>query len=184
MITTDDAALADRIRLLRSHGGVRAEGRFTFEEAGFNYRLSDILAAVGVAQFRKLSYIIETKRDLADRYRLLLSDIDGVQTPVEPAWGGHVYQSYVVMLDEQVDRDGVIEQMRQAGIETTLGTYALHSQPFFVREFGHRPGDRPNSENAFRQSLALPLYPGLDDGDLTRIAAALGSAVRASRRAA
>jgi dTDP-4-amino-4,6-dideoxygalactose transaminase len=184
MITTNDDGLADRIRLLRSHGGIRTEGRFTFEAAGFNYRLSDILAAVGVAQFRKLERIVKSKRDLADRYRSLLSDIVGVQVPVEPAWGGHVYQSYVVMLDEAVNRDAVITQMWAAGIETTLGTYALHCQPYFQREWGCRPDDLPNSARAFRQSLCLPLYPGLVEDDLGRIAASLDAAVRTSTRAA
>lgn len=177
MITTDDDSLAQRIRLLRSHGGIREHGRFTFVAAGFNYRLSDILAAVGVAQFRKLSSIIATKRALADRYRSLLEDIDGVATPEEPAWGGHVYQSYVVLLDDQLSRDDVIEHMRTAGIETTLGTYAIHAQPFFRRAFDLAPGDLPNSYRAYRQSLTLPLYPGLSEDDLTRVAASLRVAI-------
>lgn len=177
MITTGDDSLADRIRLLRSHGGVRESGRFTFLDAGFNYRLSDILAAVGVAQFRKLSSIIATKRALAGRYRSLLEGVDGVATPEEPAWGGHVYQSYVVLLDDQISRDDVIEQMRTAGIETTLGTYAMHAQPFFRREFDLSPGDLPNSYRAYRQSLTLPLYPGLSEDDLSRVVGALRVAI-------
>lgn len=177
MITTDDDALADRIRLLRSHGAVRENGRFTFLAAGFNYRLSDILAAVGVAQFRKLSSIIASKRALADRYRSLLEGADGIAVPVEPAWGGHVYQSFVVLLDDRISRDGVIDHMKLAGIETTLGTYAMHAQPFFQQEFGLRPGELPNSYRAFRQSLTLPLYPGLSDDDLIRITAELRIAI-------
>jgi dTDP-4-amino-4,6-dideoxygalactose transaminase len=177
LITTDDDALADRIRVLRSHGAVRENGRFTFLSAGFNYRLSDILAAVGVAQFRKLSSIIGSKRALADRYRALLEGVDGITVPAEPAWGGHVYQSFVVLLDDRISRDGVIDSMRMAGIETTLGTYALHAEPFFRREYGLRPGDLPNSYRAFRQSLTLPLYPGLEDGDLMRITAELRLAI-------
>jgi dTDP-4-amino-4,6-dideoxygalactose transaminase len=184
MITTDDDGLAERIKLLRSHGGIRTAGRFTFEAAGFNYRLSDIHAAVGVAQFRKLERIVKAKRELADRYRSLLSDVDTVHVPVEPAWGGHVYQSYVVMLDEAVDRDAVIAKMRADGIETTLGTYALHCQPYFQRELGCRPGDLPSSARAFRQSLCLPLYPGLAEDDLRRVVASLDAAIRTSRRAA
>ena len=177
MITTDDDALADRIRLLRSHGGVRENGRFTFLAAGFNYRLSDILAAVGVAQSRKLASIIASKRALADRYRSLLDGLDGVAVPIEPAWGGHVYQSFVVLLDDRISRDGVIEHMKQAGIETTLGTYAMHAQPYFQNAFGLRAGDLPNSYRAFQQSLTLPLYPGLSDDDLERVTAELGRAI-------
>jgi dTDP-4-amino-4,6-dideoxygalactose transaminase len=180
MITTEDDELADRIRLLRSHGGSRKNGRFTFLEAGFNYRLSDILAAVGVAQVRKLPSIIASKRGLADRYRALLKDVDGVAVPLEPSWGGHVYQSFVVLLDDRILRDGVIEHMRSAGIETTLGTYAMHAQPYFQREFGLGPGDLPNSYRAFRQSLTLPLYPGLGDDDVVRVVDRLRLAIEGS----
>lgn len=180
MITTDTAALADRITLLRNHGGIRHDGRFTFEDAGFNYRLSDILAAVGVAQFRKLTKIIEMKRALAQRYRDLLVGVDGVVAPIEPPWGGHVFQSFVVMLDERISRDGVISAMRAAGIETTLGTYALHMQPFYQRAFGHREGDLPRSRDAFRRSLTLPLYPRLSDDDVVWVVDELSRAVASS----
>jgi dTDP-4-amino-4,6-dideoxygalactose transaminase len=182
MITTDDEQLADRIRLLRSHGGVRTEGRFVFEEAGFNYRLSDILAAVGVAQFRKLDHIVSTKRALADRYRALLTEVDGVTAPVEPPWAHHVYQSYVVTLDGNIDRDAVIAHLRDLGIETTLGTYALHREPYFVRTLGHTEGDLPRSAQAYHRSLSLPLYPGLSDDDLERVVSGLTTAVQAARR--
>jgi dTDP-4-amino-4,6-dideoxygalactose transaminase len=181
MITTDDGELADRIRLLRSHGGVREFGRFTFEDAGFNYRLSDILAAVGVAQFRKLPAIVAAKRELAALYAELLADVAGIQPPAEPAWGGHVYQSYVVMLDAAIDRDRVIEAMRAVDIETTLGTYALHREPFFQRHLGTRSGDLPSSARAYAQSLCLPLYPGLDEDDLMRVADSLATAVDGAR---
>jgi perosamine synthetase len=180
MITTDSAVIAERISLLRNHGGIRREGRFSFEDAGFNYRLSDILAAVGVAQFRKLTRIIDRKRALALRYRDLLSGIDGVVIPAEPAWGGHVFQSYVVMLDGRISRDHVISAMKAAGIETTLGTYALHMQPFFQRAFGHRDGDLPRSREAFLHALTLPLYPRLSDDDVAWIVDQLSLAVATS----
>jgi perosamine synthetase len=177
MITTDDDELAERIALLRSHGGVRRDGRFIFEAAGFNYRMSDILAAVGVAQMRKLDGLIASKRQMAARMTVLLDGVEGITLPREPWWGGHIYQSYVVMLDDRLDRDRVIQLMKKQGIETTLGTYALHAQPFFGHEFGYRTGDLPGSYHANRQSLALPLYPQLDDSDLTRIAGALRRAL-------
>jgi dTDP-4-amino-4,6-dideoxygalactose transaminase len=182
IITTNDDQLADRIRLLRSHGGVREEGRFTFVDAGFNYRLSDILAAVGVAQFRKLSDIVAAKRSLAQRYADLLASVDGVVVPIEPSWAGHVYQSYVVTLDEAIDRDAVIQTMREAGIETTLGTYALHREPFFVRALGTTEGDLPRSAAAYHRTLALPIYPGLTENDLDRVASSLAAAVKQANR--
>ena len=177
MITTDDDALAERIALLRSHGGVRQDGRFVFEAAGFNYRMSDILAAVGVAQMRKLDGLIASKRQMAVRMTALLEDVEGITLPREPWWGGHIYQSFVVLLDDGIDRDRVIGLMKKQGIETTLGTYALHAQPFFGKEYGYRTGDLPGSYRAYRQTLALPLYPQLDESDLFRISAALRRAL-------
>lgn len=177
LVTTADETLAERARLLRNHGGIRRDGRFTFEAAGFNYRMSDILAAIGVAQARKLPGFIAAKRRLAGRYRALLAGVTGVSLPTEPAWGGHVYQSFVVLLDEAIDRDAIILRMRRAGIETTLGTYALHDQPYFQRTFGYRTGDLQHSDLAYRQTLTLPLYPGLSDGDLDVVSGALADAV-------
>ena len=182
MITTDDDALAERITLLRSHGGIRTGNRFRFEAAGFNYRLSDILAAVGVAQLRKLDAILARKRELAADYTRRLQGLDGVTAPVEPAWRGHVYQSFVLTLEEAIDRDRVIELMKQRGIETTLGTYALHAEPFFERTYGYRPGDLPGSYAAYRHSLTLPLYSSMTDADLDRIVDSLSAALPASPR--
>lgn len=173
MVTTDNQALADRLRLLRNHGGLRAAGRFTFEAAGFNYRMSDILAAIGLAQMRRLDAMIAEKRRLADGYRSALAGLAGATLPIEPIWGGHVYQSFVIMLDDAIDRDLVISRMRAREIETTLGTYALHAEPFFRRTYGYRVGDLPGSWAAYRHSLTLPLYPGLGDGGVARVAGAL-----------
>jgi perosamine synthetase len=179
MITTSDRPLADRIRLLRSHGGVREEGRFTFEAAGFNYRLSDILAAVGVAQMRKLDEFLAARRRIAAAYDEALADFERLRRPVTPEWATHTDQSYVVLVDESVDRDGVIAALKRDGIETTLGTYALHAQPFFARTYGLRPGELPNSHRAFTRSLALPLHGGMSDGDIARVVDRLRSALDA-----
>jgi perosamine synthetase len=165
MITTDDDRLADGIRLLRSHGGRRTGNRFTFEAAGYNYRLSDILAAVGVAQLRKLDGLLERRRGIARRYRELLAGEDRLSLPVLPDWDGHVYQSFVVLLDPAIDRDGVIRRLGEEGIETTLGTYALHREPLFMERYGYHAGDLPSSHDVFRRSLTLPLYPDMRDDD-------------------
>lgn len=180
MIVTSDGALADRIRLLRSHGGVREHGRFRFEAAGFNYRLSDILAAVGVAQMRKLDGFLEARRRVAGWYEARLEGVQRLVRPATPEWATHTYQSYVVLLDTDVDRDGVIAALRQDGIETTIGTYALHAQPFFSRTYELTPGDLPNSYRAFTGSLALPLHGGMREADVdlvvTRLRIALDAA--------
>ena len=177
MIVTDDDVLADRIAVLRNHGGRRSEGRYRFEAAGFNYRLSDILAAVGVAQLRKLSSILERRRAIAAGYTAALRGLGGVTAPYEPTWGGHVFQSYVTTIDEGIDRDALIRFMAERGIETTLGTYALHAEPYFARTLGHAPGDLPNSWDSYRRTLTLPLYPQMSESTQSRVVATLADAL-------
>jgi dTDP-4-amino-4,6-dideoxygalactose transaminase len=181
MITTSSDSLVEKIQLLRSHGGIRREGRFTFEAAGFNYRLSDIQGAMGVAQMRKLANLIARKRDLAAFLSEKLVAFPEVKAPFQPMWGGHIYQSYVVLLHDQVNRDRVIKLMRDHGIETTLGTYALHAQPFFVRQYDYAPGDLADSYRAYCQSLTLPLYPTMDYDDLQFVVAQFGDALKKAR---
>jgi perosamine synthetase len=173
MIVTDDDALAERVGLLRSHGGVRAGFRYRYEAAGFNYRLSDVLGAIGVAQMDKLAAILARRRALAARLKECLADIRAVQPPADPPWGGHIYQSFVVLLDEGLDRDRLVESLRRREIEATLGTYALHDQPFFQRTYGYAAGQLPRSHAAFRRSVALPFYHQMADEDLETIARCL-----------
>ena len=173
MVVTDDEVLAERLQLLRSHGGVRTGGRFTFTEAGFNYRLSDVHAAMGVAQMRRLPEMVARRRALAAALTERLAVIPGVTPPAEPAWGGHIFQAYVAVLDDGIDRDGVIAGLREQGIESTVGTYALHTQPFFRRTYGYEPGQLPASACLARQSLALPLFPTMTETEVDRVAGAL-----------
>jgi dTDP-4-amino-4,6-dideoxygalactose transaminase len=177
MITTNDEYLAEKIRLLRSHGGVRVGNWYEFVEAGFNYRLSDVQGAIGVAQMEKLQWIIDQKRTMAARLSERLAHIPGLTLPKEPKWGGHIYQSYVVLVDESIDRDATINNLKANGVEATLGTYALHDQPFFQREYHYKTGQLPNSHVAFTKSITLPLYPQLSECDLDIIAQQLKSAV-------
>jgi perosamine synthetase len=180
MIATSDQPLADRIRLLRSHGGVRQGGRFVFEDAGFNYRLSDILAAVGVAQMGKLDEMLRMRRAVAAMYDAALANVDGVQIPTCPTGSTHTYQSYVVLLEPQIDRDHVIDELAASGIETTIGTYALHAQPFFARTFGRSAGDLPRSYRAFMSSLALPLHAAITATEVDEVVGALTAAIRSA----
>lgn len=180
MITTNDPRLAERIKTLRNHGGVPVGNWYQFEAAGFNYRLSDIQGAMGVAQMKKLPDLIERKQLLAEQLRDRLAHIPGIHAPIEPPWGGHIYQSFVIMVDEELDRDQIVAEMRAHDIETTLGTYALHDQPFFQREYGYVSGQLSNSYAAFTRTITLPLYPQMTLGDLDRIVDTLKNALDAA----
>jgi dTDP-4-amino-4,6-dideoxygalactose transaminase len=180
MITTNDDALADRLRVLRTHGAVRGELYMDFVDAGYNYRLSDVHAAIGIAQMRKLDAIFEARQRLARELGALLADVAGVRAPVVPEGHTHSFQSYVVLLDDDLDRDRVIVEMKRRDIETTLGTYSMHLQPYFRGRFAIADEALPNATRAHRQALTLPLYPQLRTADLELIVERLAEAIAAS----
>jgi perosamine synthetase len=177
MITTNDAAVAERLAVLRAHGAVRGELFMEFVDVGFNYRMSDVHAAIGLAQFPKLETIVSRRRSLAGELSRLLADIDGVTPPTTPDGLEHTFQSYVVMIADGIDRDAAIRRMRELDIETTLGTYGMHLQPAFVERYGDLSSALPHATRAHRQALTLPLYPQLTNADLETIAAALRTTI-------
>lgn len=178
MVTTDDDAVAERIAILRTHGAVRGELFMDFVDAGYNYRLSDIHAAIGIAQMAKLDHIMARRHELAAMLTRHLDSLDGVAVPSAPADTVHSYQSYVVLLDEAIDRDQVIRRMKAAGIETTLGTYGIHLQPYFRDRFGVTDDTLPNATRAHHSALTLPLYPQMDNSDTELIAETLTAVLR------
>ncbi|WP_350352664.1 DegT/DnrJ/EryC1/StrS family aminotransferase [Microbacterium sp. A8/3-1] len=180
MITTDDDELAKRIAVLRAHGAVRGELYMEFVEAGFNYRLSDVHAAIGLAQMTRIDDIVSGRRRAASELTSRVSGIEGVQVPTEPAGTAHTFQSYVVLLDDRIDRDEVIRRMRTRDIETTLGTYGMHLQPYFRERFGIPDEALPHTTRAHHQALTLPLYPQLTEDDMDAIADALRLSIEES----
>ena len=175
MVTTDDGALAERLRLLRSHGGVRAAVGMRFHEHGFNYRLSELQSAMGRSQMRIVDDLLAGRRAAAAAYDRALAPLDYVRVPAMRA-AGATFQSYVVLFAEGIDRDAVSARLGDAGIATTLGTYAMHAHPAFAA-YGYRPGDLPHSLCAERQSLTLPLWPGMGDDVVETVVAQLRRAI-------
>jgi perosamine synthetase len=174
LLTTDDEGLADRLRRLRNHGQVMAGGRGRFLEAGLNYRMTDFQAALGCAQMDRLPAILERRAAIASAYAAALRDGPGVALPriaagAEPAW-----QSFVVVLREGIDRDAVLAHLRESGVETTLGTYAIAAQP----HYRHHP-PLPLSLAAQDRSLSLPLHTRLSDADVRDVVSRLREAVEA-----
>jgi dTDP-4-amino-4,6-dideoxygalactose transaminase len=126
---------------------------------------------------RKIGSFIERRRALAGKLKELLDNIPGVINPTEPAWGGHIYQSYVITVDDDVNRDLLIDSLREKEVETTLGTYSLSNQPFFQREYHYQPGQLPNAHAAFHRTVTLPLYPQMEADSLHQVAAQLRAAL-------
>ena len=178
MITTNDVELAQKIAVLRSHGGIRESNYFRFVAAGFNYRMSDINAALGLVQMKKLAQIIDARRRLACKYLELLSDIPAVTTPSSDRESNQTYQSFVVMLQEGIKRDEIVRKMKELGVETTIGTYALHTEPYFKMTYGYKGGDLPGSYECGTRSLSLPLYPQITEEEMIKVVSSLKKALR------
>lgn len=182
MVTTDNEALAERLRRLRNHGSERHGWQASFLEPGFNFRLSELGAALGLVQVPEFPQAVERRRMLAATLTEGLTELQGVRPQQEPHGTRHPYQSYVVIIDEAFDRDAVIRGLRDRNVESTLGTYALHAEPAFLARCGTEPGDLPVSLRLMRQTLALPLHQRLHEADLARVVDALGDALLTARR--
>jgi dTDP-4-amino-4,6-dideoxygalactose transaminase len=175
MILTDDKMLADRLKGLRSHGASASEiARHnshgfllpSFSDIGYNYRMTDIQAAMGLAQMEKFEQILKTRRQKAERYNKLLADIDWLTTPVEPDGYYHTYQSYVCMLnltgctskEGGEKRDMILSALADKGIATRQGTHASHTLECYQKLYSIDAEAIPNSYACDRLSLTLPLY--------------------------
>jgi perosamine synthetase len=162
-VTTDDSELADSIRRMRHHG-IEPRGEFEIAEPGLNYRLSDILCAVGIPQVRRLDELLARRAEVAAGYEERLRDLD-VRLPRAAGGDRHGWQAYVVQLDR---RDEVLAAMRAEGIEAQIGTYALHRLGAY-RDQGTFPG----ADQCFDRALALPFHSQLSDSDLDLVVRAL-----------
>ena len=186
MVLTDDPELAKRLRELRTHGStVSADARDKgkgfllpeFHEAGYNYRMTDIQGAIGLAQAEKLDFIISEKRRGAAVYdRLISKKLPEFITPTEPTGYFHTYQSYVCMLNLMVlklesiaeggtFRNELLQKLEDAGIATRQGTHAVHMLGYYKNRFGYKPEDFPNAYACDHLSVTLPLYAGITEED-------------------
>ena len=182
MITTARGEWDARFRLWRQHGmsvpdtvrhGASQVVFESYETLGYNYRLTDLQAAVGRVQLKRLPEILEKRRAAAARYRALLADIPGLRLPQEPAWARTNWQSYCVGLPEQIDQRAVMQSLLDHGIASKRGVMCAHRSPAYLDAVWRRRGDLRRSEHAEDHSIMLPLYPTLEESDQRRVAAAL-----------
>jgi perosamine synthetase len=173
MVLTDRSDAAGIVRRLRNHGMDASRGRTEFVLAGYNMRMTEIEACLGVVQMARIDGMLEDRRRAAALYAELLSGVEEIAVPEEPEGMFHTYQSYVVMVDERIDRDRLIADMRKEGVETGIGTYSIHVQPFYRDMLGHKAGRFPSSYHAFRHSLALPIYASMEEATVRQVVTGL-----------
>jgi perosamine synthetase len=158
-VTTNDAELAATIRTMRHHGWRERE----MPSPGLNYRLSDVLCALGIPQLRRLEELLEERERLAGLYGERLAGV--VEVPSADEGDRHGWQAYVVQLD---GRDQALEALREAGIEAQIGTYAVHR----LAAYGEQ-GEFPGADAAYERALALPFHNRLTEDEVDRVCAVL-----------
>jgi dTDP-4-amino-4,6-dideoxygalactose transaminase len=176
MIATSDPALAERLRRLRQHSMDRsaldrhAARRVVIEgypEHGFNYRMTDLQAAVGIRQLEDLDFILAERRRLARRYNEAFADVPGVALPYDPPYAWRTWQSYPlrVVPDAPLDARELMDALLEEGIRTRPGVMAIHLEPAYAD-----PGlYLPHTEAVAREVVLLPLFPGLEDAEQDRV---------------
>lgn len=172
MIITKDDLLAESLRRLRNHGMKAAGPVYDLVTPGFNYRLSEIGAALGMSQVNDLQDRIRGRQKLAGYYQDLLGHIPEVSVQRAPADATVAWQAFVVRLRERKNGP-IINRLREKGIETTIGTYALHVLKFYQNKYHFLPSDYPNAAILFTECLALPFYNGMSMEMIDEIVKAL-----------
>lgn len=184
VITTNDDAAAARLRRLRSHGASLSDlARHqsgtteieTYAELGYNYRMTDVQAAIGLVQLGKLEQVLQARRRLALRYNAAFAGDARLQIPCEPDGRRHTYQSYCMRLRGSRPRAAIMAELAEQGIATRRGVMAIHLEPYYRARL---PELRlPETERATEETLLLPLYVGMTDAEQECVIAALLAAL-------
>jgi dTDP-4-amino-4,6-dideoxygalactose transaminase len=181
MVTTADGALKQRIDSERNQGRAPDMDWLDHDRLGFNYRLSEIACALGLAQLERLDDLLAGRARVADAYREALADIDGVELPCldsTPARGGgsrirRGWFVYVIQLPREVDRDGVVRALGAHGIPSKPYFPAVHLMSYYRERFGHREGEFPTCEDVAARSIALPFFPEMTESQVEQVAESL-----------
>jgi perosamine synthetase len=183
MVTVSDPALKERIDSERNQGRAPDLSWLDHDRLGFNYRLSDIACALGLAQLERLDDLLAARRRVAALYREALSEVEGVELPC-PDQGGarRGWFVYVVQLPREVDRHGVIRGLDGMGIESKPYFPAVHLMSYYREQFGYREGEFPVCEDVAARSVALPFFPQMSEGQVARVAGALSEVLNAAAR--
>jgi len=194
MLVTDDDRVAERARVMRLHGisadawnryGAGGSWAYVVEEAGFKYNLTDLAASIGQVQLERLDELADARASIAARYDRAFEGSSLLQRPPRREADRHAWHLYVVRLNLDlltVDRADVIRRLGEEGIGASVHFIPLHLHPHYQRTYGYRPGDFPNAERIFERSISLPIWPGMTDAQVDRVAATLLDVCDAARR--
>jgi len=178
MVTTHSESEWRLLRSLRNQGRADSGGWLEHARLGFNYRIDDIRAAIGLGQLEKLDDILSARGEVAARYGALLADVPGLELPcADDADHERSWFVYVVTLPADTDREAVIASLAERGVQTARYLPCIHLQPYMQERFGYRVGLCPVAEGLASRTLALPFHARLDENDQAYVADALRSAL-------
>jgi perosamine synthetase len=178
MVTVADAALKERIDSERNQGRAPDVAWLDHDRLGFNYRLSDIACALGIAQLEHLDEMLAGRERVARHYREALAEIEGLELPCPDAGGNRRgWFVYVVQLPRGVDRDQTVAALGRHGISSRPYFPAIHLMSFYRQRLGHREGEFPVCEDVAARSIALPFFSEMSEAQVERVAGALGRAL-------
>jgi dTDP-4-amino-4,6-dideoxygalactose transaminase len=185
MITTANQEYADRLKILALHGISRnawnrytAQGtwRYDIVETGYKYNLTDLQAALGLAQLQRAEELRQRRSVIAAEYSRALASSDAFLPPPEPNDESHAWHLYVIRVNPaalQIGRDQVIDELKSRGIGTSVHFIPLHLHSLYQRSLGYREGQFPRAEQHFAHCISLPLFPGMSGEDVARVISAL-----------
>jgi len=174
MVCVADPATKERIDSERNQGRAPDMGWLDHDRLGFNYRLSDIAGALGLAQLDRLDEMLAARAHVAARYREALAEVEGLELPCPDQNGDRRgWFVFVVQLPRGVDRDETVRGLAGHGVQSKPYLPAIHLMSFYREQFGHRPGEFPVCEDVAARSLALPFFPGLTEGQIAQVVSAL-----------
>jgi len=176
-VVVHDRLVSQKLRQLRNHGMQLTDHEIKFVVAGFNYRLTNFQAALGRVQLKRFPGWLLARYSLQKIYRKELAPLAGIVLPA--GVNGHAWQTFMVMLPESIDRGRVIARLRESGVESNLGAYAVHAQPYYENKY---PGmaqemSKGVSRRLYNHGLALPFYAALNKTEVELVAEALSTAI-------
>lgn len=189
-ITTNDPLLYERLKLLRTHGITKdsklmkknpGPWYYEMQSLGFNYRMTDLQAALGLSQLNKLDLFVNRRRNIIKQYNTAFADIENVTIPYEAPGLYSAFHLYVIKMNfskMNKNRKECMESLKTHNIGSQVHYIPVHLQPFYREQFGFADGDYQKAEAYYEQTLSLPLYPKMTDGDVHRVITAIREMVQ------
>jgi perosamine synthetase len=194
MVTTDNEELSERIRCRRLHGMTRdawkrytVEGNWRYDVSypGFKYNMTDMNAAIGLVQLERLGELQAERRNLVERYFAAFEGVEEIELPACRPYVEHAWHLFIVRVRPErlrVGRDEVIRMLNEAGIGTSVHFIPLHEHSYYRDVLGCRAEDVPVADEQWRRIISLPLFPGMHQADVDRVAGTLAEILRRNRR--